>query len=62
MSKEEEQEREEALTEVLDPQFPFARGDADADAEGEVDDVAAGVNGMSATTSRHQDAIDIFGQ
>ncbi|KDR80632.1 hypothetical protein GALMADRAFT_240977 [Galerina marginata CBS 339.88] len=38
MSKEEEDEREEALAEVADPMFLLMRGDADAD--GEVDDTA----------------------
>ncbi|KAF8906198.1 RNA polymerase II-associated protein [Gymnopilus junonius] len=38
MSKEEEDEREEALAEVADPTFSLMRGDADA--EGEVDDTA----------------------
>ena len=37
MSKEEEQEREEALAEVTDPLFPLARADADADADGDAD-------------------------
>ncbi|KAK0217775.1 RNA polymerase II-associated protein [Armillaria fumosa] len=36
MSKEEEDERQEALAEVVDPMF-LMRGDADADGEGEVD-------------------------
>jgi len=44
MSKEEEDEREEALAEVADPMFSLMR--ADADAEGEVDDTAVhAVNG-----------------
>ncbi|KAF8889308.1 RNA polymerase II-associated [Infundibulicybe gibba] len=38
MSKEEEDEREEALAEVADPTYLLARGDADADGEIEVDD------------------------
>lgn len=38
MSKEEEDEREEALAEVADPMFLLMRGDADA--EGELDDTA----------------------
>jgi len=38
MSKEEEDEREEALAEVVDPMFMFMRADADAD--GEVDETA----------------------
>jgi len=38
MSKEEEDEREEALAEVVDPMFLLNRADADADADGEVDD------------------------
>lgn len=36
MSKEEEDEREEALAEVVDPMFLLNRADVDAD--GEVDD------------------------
>ncbi|KAF8074937.1 RNA polymerase II-associated protein [Lyophyllum atratum] len=38
MSKEEEDEREEALAEVTDPMFLMVRGDADADGDIEVDD------------------------
>ncbi|KAI0716029.1 RNA polymerase II-associated [Cerioporus squamosus] len=61
MSREEEQEREEALAEVVDPLFPLSRADADADAEGEVDDTAGAANGAS---SRNPivDAIDVFGE
>ncbi|KAG6856220.1 hypothetical protein H0H87_006371 [Tephrocybe sp. NHM501043] len=46
MSKEEEEEREEALAEVADPMFLMARGDADADGDIEVDDgtVAGGLD------------------
>jgi RNA polymerase II-associated factor 1 len=44
MSKEEEDEREEALAEVADPMFLMARGDADADGEIEIDDTGI-VNG-----------------
>ncbi|KAG6853882.1 hypothetical protein C0991_000347 [Blastosporella zonata] len=46
MSKEEEDEREEALAEVADPMFLLARGDADADGDIEVDDgtVAGGLD------------------
>ncbi|KAM5537103.1 hypothetical protein V8D89_009249 [Ganoderma adspersum] len=64
MSKEEEQEREEALAEVTDPLFPLARADADADADGEVDDAAFGLNGTSAETANaiRQEAIDVFGE
>ncbi|KAG6821221.1 hypothetical protein H0H93_004043 [Arthromyces matolae] len=40
MSKEEEEEREEGLAEVVDPMFLMARGDADAEGEIEVDDHA----------------------
>ncbi|KNZ74604.1 RNA polymerase II-associated protein 1 like protein [Termitomyces sp. J132] len=43
MSKEEEDEREEALAEVMDPMFLMVRGDADADGDLEVEDVT--VNG-----------------
>ncbi|KAG5647500.1 hypothetical protein DXG03_009437 [Asterophora parasitica] len=38
MSKEEEDEREEALAEVADPTYLIARGDADAEGDLEVDD------------------------
>ncbi|KAG6902582.1 hypothetical protein C0995_014589 [Termitomyces sp. Mi166 len=38
MSKEEEDEREEALAEVVDPMFLMVRGDADADGDVEVED------------------------
>lgn len=44
MSKEEEDEREEALAEVADPMFLMSRGDADADGDIEVDD-GGGVSG-----------------
>ncbi|RDB23952.1 RNA polymerase II-associated protein 1 [Hypsizygus marmoreus] len=44
MSKEEEDEREEALAEVADPMFLMVRGDADADGDIEVDDTGV-VNG-----------------
>ncbi|KAG6908957.1 hypothetical protein DXG01_002563 [Tephrocybe rancida] len=46
MSKEEEDEREEALAEVVDPMFLMVRGDADADGDIEVDDgtVAGGLD------------------
>jgi len=42
MSKDEEEEREEALAEVADPMFLMHRGDADADGDIEVDDGAGG--------------------
>lgn len=38
MSKEEEDERQDALAEVEDPMFLMQRGDADADGEIEIDD------------------------
>ena len=38
MSKEEEDEREEALAEVADPMYLMARGDADAEGDIEVED------------------------
>jgi RNA polymerase II-associated factor 1 len=38
MSKEEEDEREEALAEVVDPMFLMVRGDADADGEIEIEE------------------------
>ncbi|PIL33234.1 hypothetical protein GSI_04684 [Ganoderma sinense ZZ0214-1] len=64
MSKEEEQEREEALAEVTDPLFPLARADADADTDGELDDGAFGLNGASAETANtiRQEAINVFGE
>lgn len=37
MSKEEEDEREEALAEVADPMFLMVRGDADADGDVELE-------------------------
>lgn len=37
MSREEEEEREEALAEVVDPNFLLTRGDIDADGEFDVD-------------------------
>ncbi|KAI0333904.1 RNA polymerase II-associated [Cubamyces sp. BRFM 1775] len=67
MSTEEAQEREEALAEVVDPLFPLARGDADADAEGEVDE-SHGLNGhgdpSGVNGTRHEivDAVDVFGE
>jgi len=42
MSKDEEEEREEALAEVADPMFLMHRGDADADGDIEVDDGTVG--------------------
>ena len=42
MSKDEEEEREEALAEVADPMFLMHRGDADADGDIEVDDGTGG--------------------
>ncbi|KIK08908.1 hypothetical protein K443DRAFT_671960 [Laccaria amethystina LaAM-08-1] len=45
MSKEEEEEREEALAEVVDPMFLMARGDADAEGEVEMDEGGYG-NGV----------------
>ncbi|KAI0352089.1 RNA polymerase II-associated [Trametes cingulata] len=73
MSAEEAQEREEALAEVVDPSFPLARGDADADAEGEADDAGgADANGHDpdgghnedVNGARHEivDAVDVFGE
>ncbi|RPD63949.1 Paf1-domain-containing protein, partial [Lentinus tigrinus ALCF2SS1-6] len=61
MSSGEEQEREEALSEVVDPLFLLSRADADTDAEGEVDESAGAPNG---TSSRNPiaDAIDVFGE
>jgi RNA polymerase II-associated factor 1 len=40
MSKEEEDEREDALAEVMDPMY-MMRGEGEVDADGEVDDAAA---------------------
>ena len=66
MSHEEEQEREEALSEVVDPLYLLSR--ADADAEGEVDDplgLLHAINGSAhavAARDVNQDAIDVFGE
>ncbi|KAI0741362.1 RNA polymerase II-associated [Daedaleopsis nitida] len=60
MSKEEEQEREEALAEVIDPLYAFSR--ADVDAEGEIDDTAVAVNGGHSGRNAAADAIDVFGE
>lgn len=77
MNKEEEDEREEALAEVLDPMYLLSRGDADA--EGEVDDSmhmgGAGdmsgiieTNGNSvakppaAPSAAEVDVMDVFGK
>ncbi|OBZ66779.1 RNA polymerase II-associated protein 1 [Grifola frondosa] len=63
MTKEEEDEREEALAEVMDPMYLLSRGDVDA--EGEVDDGLAGVNGGELNgvhEGRNMDAVDIFGE
>lgn len=66
MTKEEEQEREEALAEVVDPLYLLARADADADAEGEVDDSLGFNSGHDATSTRNAIvdalAIDVFGE
>jgi RNA polymerase II-associated factor 1 len=43
MSKEEEDERQEALAEVADPMYLLGRGDADADGDIEVDEMGAAV-------------------
>ncbi|PIL25317.1 hypothetical protein GSI_13206 [Ganoderma sinense ZZ0214-1] len=64
MSKEVQQEHKETLARVTDPLFPLVRADADADADGEVDDGAFGLNGASAETANaiRQEAIDVFGE
>ncbi|KZT25259.1 hypothetical protein NEOLEDRAFT_1156439 [Neolentinus lepideus HHB14362 ss-1] len=54
MSKEEEDERDETMAEVMDPMYLLARGDADA--EGEVDDTI-----MTSTASHPGGSIDITG-
>lgn len=63
MSKEEEDEREEALAEVMDPMYLLSRGDADA--EGEVDESeATALNGHGSVphSTAIIDAVDVFGE
>ncbi|THU92733.1 RNA polymerase II-associated protein [Dendrothele bispora CBS 962.96] len=60
MSKEEEDEREEALAEVLDPMYMTrmmmrADGEGEADADGEVDTVEVDADGVNPT------ALEVFG-
>lgn len=70
MSKEEEEERGEALGEVLDPMYLLSRGEADA--EGDVDESMGGIadtggiheNSVAAAAQRtlEADTMDVFGE
>lgn len=63
MSKEEEDEREDALAEVMDPMYLLSRGEADA--EGEVDETIGGTaetNGYPNGVAGLVDAVDVFGE
>jgi len=51
MSKEEEEEREEALAEVTDPLYLIGREDVDADADGELEMEVFGQTGYSIPTA-----------
>lgn len=64
MSPEEENEREEALAEVMDPMYLLSR--ADADAEGEIDDTVVGTSGVNGDAHGDRgitdDALEVFGE
>ena len=62
MSKEEEDEREETLAEVMDPMYLLSRGEADA--EGEIDDTLQDASAMNghAHAALAQDALEVFGE
>ena len=61
MSKEEEDEREEALAEVVDPMYLLNRADMDAEGEVETGEHASSrpENGIAAG---FVDAVDVFGE
>ncbi len=62
MSDEEQQERTEILAEVVDPNYLFAK--ADADAEGEVEEPERGAEDglMVDEGGEIIDAVDVFGE
>ncbi|KAL6308280.1 RNA polymerase II-associated [Sparassis latifolia] len=60
MSKEELDEREDALAEVMDPMYLLSRGDADA--EGEVEDEGVAEMSRHAHGDENTDAVDVFGE
>ncbi len=65
MSKEEEDEREEALAEVMDPMYLLGRGDIDAEGEVEVEEVGVvrhddGV-GYDHSAVVDADTLEVFG-
>lgn len=60
MSKEEEDEREEALAEVMDPMYLLNR--ADVDAEGEVETEDHSTSRPEGGISGFVDAVDVFGE
>ena len=65
MSKEEEDEREEALAEVMDPMYLLGRGDIDA--EGEVEGEDMGLvkhddgSGYDHDAAVDADTLEVFG-
>ncbi|KAI0070806.1 hypothetical protein K474DRAFT_1687312 [Panus rudis PR-1116 ss-1] len=60
MSKEEEDEREDALAEVNDPMYLLGRGDADAEGEIETEDMTG--SHKQDEHPVHVDAVDVFGE
>jgi len=65
MSKEEEDEREEALAEVMDPMYLLSRGDVDAEGEVEleVEDIGGAIRPVEVVSAQAQaDALDVFGE
>jgi len=63
MSKEEEDEREEALAEVLDPMYLLTRGDVDAEGEVELEAEEAPVPAPKEEIDQARaDELDVFGE
>lgn len=66
MSKEEEDEREEALAEVMDPMYLLTRGDIDAEGEVEVDDTGVARHDDGTGYDAHAEAdalaLEVFGE
>lgn len=63
MSKEEEDEREEALAEVMDPMYLLSRGDVDAEGEVELDAEEVPISIRTDEMDQaHAVAVDVFGE
>lgn len=63
MSKEEEDEREEALAEVLDPMYLLTRGDVDAEGEVELEAEEAPIPAPTEEIDQARaDELDVFGE